>query len=182
MSLYESLVEQLRSASKPSDVSWFFDDHKGSVCVKTVLWLLSDPNSGWTVESLRNYLDAERRYAPVPATTEVEVPSVDENRVRELAYLLSESEGFPVGQDERFWAEAVRRLTPNTWYVRSGELKVSGYGELDDVLNLAYNKAADQGLSLGELTSVSTIDFEGRGDNDFVLRTQAQLERFGFWS
>ena len=108
--------------------------------------------------------------------------NVSEDRVRELAYLLSEKEGFPAGRDKYFWDEAIKWLEVNTWYIRSGELRVSGNGSLNDVLNLAYTKAVDENLSLSTLTSVSTTGFEALGENDFLVNTQFQLERFGLWN
>jgi hypothetical protein len=175
-SFNQLFIDRLECGDPDSILDWL-DDFRSSLCVKSVLWLLS--NTNWTVKDLTRFFEGEfkpsRIVRPVEACSEV-----SSEKISELAYLLAESEGFPEGQNERFWNEAVLRLTPSNWKIESGELLVSGYGDLDSVLCLAYAKANNDCLSLNEYTCANLV-----GSDDYVeitFPTQKQLERLGFWS
>lgn len=167
----------------PDSVLDFLDGFSSSLCVKSVLWLLSDSNSDWTVESLREFLDPDSVKSVKSLKSEPE--SLSNEKISELAYLIAESEGFPEGQNERFWNEAVLRLTPRKWQIESGQLLVDGYGDLNSVLSLAYAKANSNCLSLSEYTTCSTNrSSEPTSYYDYVelhLPTQTQLEQLGLW-
>jgi len=189
-----TLYDKIKAILDNNECSFVLDDYKASVVVKNVLWLLSDPNSKWTVESLRKHLDPGERYKPdgfpfqgtneefaaeVKKAEQPYTPNSDE--VANLAYSLWEASGKPDGRSDYFWEQALNQLTPRQWYIRSGQLQVSGYGVLNEILTLAYQKATADGLTLSVLTSASLSGFEGTGNDDLLLQTQPQLEKLGLW-
>lgn len=93
--------------------------------------------------------------------------------IEKRAYHLWEDAGCPNGRSEEFWNAAVQQLVPRQWYISSGELRVSGYGTFDDVLELAMQKADDVGMSLDENVNISSAGFDVcsyRKNTLFVLR------------
>lgn len=145
----------------------------GEEAAKTVLQVLVDKYNGWTAEKLLSYLNGEG--CPIFGNP------ICENRIRELAYVLWEQNGKPIETEGcRFWNDAVKRLTPKTWYICSGELKVSGHGELQEVLNLALTHASNEGWSLGPNILVSSISFD-YSPFDYELDTVTELDRFKLW-
>lgn len=188
------LIDRLETSDPNSVLDWL-DTFKSSMSVKGVLWFLS--NTNWTVEDLTRFFEGEFHpscivrpdgsFGQGKCVEQQTCSEVSSDKISELAYLLAESEGFPEGQNERFWNEAVLRLTPRNWQIKSGELLVEGYGDLDSVLSLAYTKANNDCLSLGEITYANSFE-DSDGTNYefdycyFEELTQKQLERLGLWS
>jgi hypothetical protein len=86
--------------------------------------------------------------------------NLDHYNTRLCAYYLWEEAGRPGESSVPFWNAAVFRLTPRTWYVFSGDLRVSGHGTFDEILGLSVIKADDDGMSLEENINISSFGFE----------------------
>lgn len=163
------------SLGNVADTVATLNELSGEQAAKTVLQVLVDKYNGWTAEKLLSYLNGEG--CPIFGNP------ICENRIRELAYTLWEQSGKPSGQDKQFWDDAVNRLAPKTWFVRSGELTVSGHGELQEVLSLALTHAADEGWSLGPDILISSVSFDqADGEPEYGLDTVTELDRLEIWN
>lgn len=98
--------------------------------------------------------------------------------IEKRAYHLWEDAGCPNGRSEEFWNAAIQQLVPRTWYVSCGDLKVSGYGTFDEVLELSMQKADDDGMSLAENINVSATGFDVC---PYQKNTLFVLRNFGLW-
>ncbi len=99
-------------------------------------------------------------------------------QVRELAYQLwkrdVEANKLERGADE-YWADAEYQLTPRTWFLKSGELKLEGEGPLPEVIDVALRHANHHNVALSESMTIT----DNCSSCNYVVDTIPNLIRLG---